>query len=275
MIDLDPYRASFGLTEDGEAFTTPSSVLQPVRLAGRPAFLKVATVAEEAAGGRVMRWWAGRGAAAVLAVDGDALVLARATGLRELAGLSRSGAEGDDEATRILCRAARRLHAVTDRPLPEGLVTLPIWFRDLFDRAREHPDARGGILKRAAAIAVALLADPVDEVVLHGDLHHGNVLDFGRDGWLAIDPKHLIGDSGFDYANILCNPSASLALAPGRLKRQVEVIADSTGIDPHRMLRWTVAWGALSSCWGPSASPSDPASDSPSLRIARLAERLL
>lgn len=33
-------------------------------------------------------------------------------------------------------------------------------------------------------------------VTLHGDLHHGNVLDFGASGWLAIDPKGLKGERG-------------------------------------------------------------------------------
>lgn len=47
--------------------------------------------------------------------------------------------------------------------------------------------------------------------VLHGDLHHGNVLDFGPLGWLAIDPKGLHGESGFDYANILSNPDRASA----------------------------------------------------------------
>lgn len=246
---LAPWRARWGLTPDGAAFATPSSVLQPVLLEGTAAFLKLATHPEEAAGGRVLRWWDGRGAAPVLAAEGDVLVLARATGARSLESLAASGPDGDDEATRILCRAALRLHAVTDMPRPDGLVGLPRWFAELFEHAADRPHSHDGMFARAAAEARALLAAPHGDVVLHGDLHHGNVLDFAGDGWLAIDPKHIYGDPGFDFANILCNPSSDVALAPGRLERTVAVIAAETGIARRRMLRWALAWAGLSAAW--------------------------
>ncbi|MBO1739056.1 aminoglycoside phosphotransferase family protein [Leifsonia sp. TF02-11] len=251
---LAPWRSRWGLVPDGDAFATPSSVLQPVLRDGVPAYLKLATVAEEAAGGRVLRWWAGRGAAAVLAADGDALVLERAGGDRDLAALAASGTHGDETATRILCRAAVRLHAVDDLPRPEGLVGLRRWFVELFEHAAAHPTDRGGLFARAAIEAQALLAERAADVVLHGDLHHGNVLDFGDAesggrGWLAIDPKHIHGDPAFDFANILCNPDREIAHAPGRLERTVSIIADETGIDERRMLRWTLAWAGLSAAW--------------------------
>jgi streptomycin 6-kinase len=45
-----------------------------------------------------------------------------------------------------------------------------------------------------AATARELLAKPSEVVVLHGDIHRGNVLDFGPRGWLASDPKGLVGE---------------------------------------------------------------------------------
>jgi streptomycin 6-kinase len=42
----------------------------------------------------------------------------------------------------------------------------------------------------------------------------------GPRGWLAIDPKGLCGERGFDFVNIFCNPDFALATAPGRLVRQ-------------------------------------------------------
>ncbi|MFF1877280.1 aminoglycoside phosphotransferase family protein [Leifsonia sp. NPDC058230] len=268
---LAPRIAQWSLAPDGDAFRTPSSVLQPVLFGGRPAFLKVATVTEEAAGGRVMVWWAGRGAAPVLATEGDALVIARATGSRDLARMAAASAADDDAATRILCRAGLRLHAVDDRPLPVGVVGLDHWFRELFVHAAEHPDAHDGFYRRAAEVARELLADPAGHAVLHGDLHHGNVLDFGEDGWLAIDPKHVVGDPGFDFANILCNPSAPVALAPGRFERQLAIIGDEVGMEPDRMLRWAFAWTGLSSCWS-ERSGLDPEH---ALQLGLRAQRLL
>jgi streptomycin 6-kinase len=80
------------------------------------------------------------------------------------------------------------------------------------------------------------------------------VLDFGvmsggTERWLAIDPKGLIGDRAFDYANILCNPTGELATRPGRFERQLAVITDAAGLDCERMLRWCVAWCGLSAAW--------------------------
>jgi streptomycin 6-kinase len=86
-------------------------------------------------------------------------------------------------------------------------------------------------------------------VVLHGDIHHGNVLDFGVRGWLAIDPKHVVGERGFDYANLFCNPELATVRAPGRLTRQLEVVAEAAGLERERLLQWIVAYAGLSAAW--------------------------
>src|SRR3546814_13426940 len=83
------------------------------------------------------------------------------------------------------------------------LVPLAHWFRALNPAAATH----GGILARCAATARALLAESRGTGVLHGDIHHDNVLDFGPRGWLAIDPKRLVGERGFDFANLFTNRS--------------------------------------------------------------------
>jgi streptomycin 6-kinase len=85
-----------------------------------------------------------------------------------------------------------------------------------------------------------------DNVALHGDIHHGNVLHFGERGWLAIDPKGLIGERGFDYANIFCNPDAVTAAQSGRLVGQAVVVAETAGLDRIRLLQWIAAWAGLS-----------------------------
>ncbi|WP_350347495.1 aminoglycoside phosphotransferase family protein [Agromyces sp. G08B096] len=236
------------LRPDGDPQTTASSTLLPVRTwEGQPAMLKLSQTEEEARGGALLVALDGSGAARVLRHDGNAVLLERATGARNLVALVREG--HDDEATRILCAAGRTLHAATaqvqDADPPPPLVDLRTWFRQLF----AHADDLGPVHRRGADIARSLLDDPRDEVVLHGDLHHGNVLDFGERGWLMIDPKGLIGERGFDFANLLCNPSHDRALEPGRLERQLAVVVEASGVDRDRMTDWLVAWCALSSTW--------------------------
>jgi streptomycin 6-kinase len=123
------------------------------------------------------------------------------------------------------------------------------WFEALEPAARHRGVPSGGILSQAAATARALLAEPRDVVVLHGDLHHGNVLDFGPRGWLAIDPKRLLGERGFDFANIFCNPDPAIATAPGRLARQATVVAEAAGLERKQLLKWILAWAGLSAVW--------------------------
>jgi streptomycin 6-kinase len=240
----DTWLARWELVPDGEAITTPSSLLLPVRRHGEPAMLKIAREEEERRGGRLMAWWDGDGAARVLAHDDCALLLERATGPRTFAAMVAAGAGADDEATRILCAVAGRLHAPRRGPPPE-LVPLSRWFEVLAPAAR----SQGGLLAEADAAARDLLADPREPVVLHGDIHHGNVLDAGARGWLAIDPKGLWGERTFDFVNILRNPDATTALAPGRFNRQVDVLADAAALDRHRLLKWILAFAGLSASW--------------------------
>ncbi len=236
------YLARWALTPDGDPIATRNSRLLPVRRQGVPAMLKIAVDAEEKVGNRLMTWWDGDGAAQVLAQSRDAILLERAESTIGLAELARVGR--DDEATRIICAVVATLHEPRDKLLPD-LVPLDRWFEALEPAAATH----GGILSVAAATARDLLARPRDIGVLHGDIHHGNVLWFGERGWLAIDPKGLTGERAFDYANLFCNPDPQTATAPGRLARQVEVVAQAARLDRTRLLLCILAWAGLSSAW--------------------------
>jgi streptomycin 6-kinase len=239
---FDEYVARWALVPDGDPIVTPFSRLLPVRQHGAPAMLKIAMEAEEKLGSRLMVWWDGHGAARVLAHDDDAVLLERATGSKSLSHFARN--ERDDEATRILCAAIAKLHAVK-KPPPADLIPLETWFADLWPFAARQ----GGIWTRSADVARELLAARQDVVVLHGDIHHDNVLDFGARGWLAIDPKRLIGERGFDYANIFCNPDYATATAPGRLLDRVRIVAEESGLARTRLLKWILAWAGLSAAW--------------------------
>lgn len=213
----------------GAHIITPSSDLLPVLFDGLPAMLKIAKTEEEALGNRLMAWWGGRGSAAILAHDGPTLLMERATGHASLTEMARSGR--DDEATRIICKVVSRLHA-RDEVLTE-LISLEDWFADLEASAHQH----GGVLVIAAEIARDLMASQKDRVALHGDMHHGNVLDFGGRGWRAIDPKGLFGERTFDFVNVLRNPDPAAATARGRLAAQTTLIAAQARVDRSQLNR--------------------------------------
>lgn len=244
-IDFAPYLERWSLQLDGPPIASLAANLLPVRRDDAPLMLKVAHEADEIFGAAVLEWWDGEGAARVIARSGEAVLMERAMGTGSLVLMSRSG--GDDAASRIICTAAARLHAPREMAHPD-LKTLDRWFEALSPGAAKY----GGVVQIAAAVAKELLADQRDVCVLHGDLHHENVLDFGAArGWLAIDPKGLLGDRGYDFANIVCNPERDLAMvtSPGRIMRQIGVISEAAGYDRTRLMKWLLAYTGLSAAW--------------------------
>jgi streptomycin 6-kinase len=264
-----PYLMRWGLQVDGEPIVTRAARLLPVRRGDEPAMLRI-TVLDEAKGGDVLlKWWDGRGAARMLASDGDALLLERALGSRSLSAFARDGR--DDEATRIIVDVIAELHAPRGKPLPD-LIPLHTWFDALWPAAETH----GGLLARAAETARNLLAAPEGHGVLHGDIHHDNILDFGARGWLAIDPNRLVGERGFDYANLFCNPDiggggAPVAVLPERFSRRLEIVSERAGLERSRLAQWILAYAGLSAAWI-IADGDDPAVD---FAVAELATAAL
>lgn len=245
---FNTWLSRWGLTPDGQPLETYTSQLLPVVTKdGQKAILKLTDDDSERNGCELMVWWNGNGAAKVLAHAAGAILLERATGAGSLADMSWSG--NDAQACRIICHAASRLHLPRNASTP-ALTPLLYWFRCLAPAAKKH----GGILTHCAEVANVLLSSPQNEVVLHGDLHHGNILDFGTKGWLAIDPKGLVGERGFDYANIFTNPDLAdptkpVAIEPEIFAQRVNIVSEIAKIERQRLLMWIIAWCGLSSAW--------------------------
>lgn len=261
--DPAPWLARWGLLAEGEAIRTAHAVLLPVRAATGPAMLKLTTSAEEIRGMAALAAWDGQGAVPVLARDGGALLMERATGSRSLIRMAQDGE--DDAATRILCATARRLHA-TGATCTEAM-PLARWVQAL------HPAAgQGGVMAAAAACLPRLIAAP--PVLLHGDLHHGNVLDFGPLGWRAIDPKGVIGPAAFDLAPLFSNPDLadpSRPVARDRFAARLGIVTAETGLDRVDVLDAVLVQATLSAVW--FMEDGDPRAAVP-LSIAELAAGL-
>ncbi|EHM46292.1 aminoglycoside phosphotransferase family protein [Yokenella regensburgei] len=239
-FDFTPYLKCWQLTPDGAAIATHSSSLLPVIYAGEKAMLKVAHTDEEIIGSRLLQAWQGNGAARVFRRADNAVLLERATGGRSLVTMVEQGQ--DAQASVIICQTVAQLHHSRPGAIPE-LTPLNVWFAALL-ATPQH-----GILALCARTAAQLLQNPEEEIALHGDIHHGNILDFSGRGWLAIDPKGLFGERGFDYANLFCNPSDVLSGSAERLASQVMLVAKQARLEPSRLLQWIIAWSGLSAVW--------------------------
>jgi streptomycin 6-kinase len=161
----------------------------------------------------------------------------------------------EDEANRIAAGVLRRLWRAPRRAHE---------FRLLADEAARWADelprewAHLGqpfereLVAEAVAACRELGSDQGEQVVLHQDFHGGNVLWSDERGWLAIDPKPLVGEREFDAASLLRDRRWELRdpSAGRRVHRRLELLAEELGLDPERTRRWGIAhalaWGVSS-----------------------------
>ncbi|WP_285043460.1 aminoglycoside phosphotransferase family protein [Plantibacter sp. LMC-P-059a] len=288
---VDAAVEQWDLVRDGELIVTPSSRLLPVTHRGRPAMLKVPLVHEEALGGRLLAAWRGVGCAAVFVGDEHSVVLEPAVGGRDLTSLTRAG--NDLGAIGVLGSVLGVLHGALAAPAPAAttahdtgdvlaeLPSLDEWFRALLltDAAAlgalTDDPASAAFLGRGRILARRLLDDttPADTVVLHGDLHHENVLEFAPGDWRAIDPKGIVGHRAFDATAMLANPDRATAQDPRLLEQRAELLGRSLGIGRTTILEWSVARSALSAVWSLGDGLVEDSRDS--IAVGLLAERAL
>jgi streptomycin 6-kinase len=126
------------------------------------------------------------------------------------------------------------------------------------------------LLEIGERLFIELCDSSATPVVLHGDLHYGNVLSSERDGWLAIDPKGVSGEPCYEVGDLFRNRVDELntASSPVRAMRwRVEALADLTGFDRERIRLWALSQAVLSEVW----SVDDPTRGARvDLRAARL-----
>lgn len=96
-------------------------------------------------------------------------------------------------------------------------------------------------LHRGHALARTLAADPCRPVLLHGDLHPGNVLDGGDRGLVAIDPRACVGDPAVDAVDWVFWPPAG----PAAWDSRTRALAPAIGVTPDRLRSWCAAFAAL------------------------------
>ena len=209
--------------------------------------LKPLAAVEERRGAMLMNWYGGEGAATVFDMHGDTIFMEWLDG-GTLGDPVRAGK--DDEGTIAIATVIASLH----RPradVPDGLEPLRDRFQILFETdVRSWPHTARDLYARATGIALKLFDRPSAQIPLHGDMHHDNVLSSDR-GWLAIDPKGLIGDPAYDVANVFINPkgAAHLATDPRRIAARADILSERLNYPRKRILGWAAAHAALSACW--------------------------
>ncbi|MEU9703541.1 aminoglycoside phosphotransferase family protein [Streptomyces sp. NPDC047981] len=273
----------WGLRVTGPSmYGVASLVLPVVRSAdGTRAALKMQLLDEESAGEAVaLRVWDGAGAVRLLAEDAETgtMLLER---LDEGRHLSVLGATDARQAVRILGELLARLSAV---PAPEGLRGLgeiaARMVADTPDAAARLGAEDAALLRDCAAAVREVMGEPGDRL-LHWDLHYDNILAAEREPWLAIDPKPLVGDPGFDLLPALTDlwgedgdgSGGGGGGEPGSADPAVvtrwrfDLLTERLGLDRDRALAWTLGRVLQNGLW--DVEDGEPALDPDQVVIAR------
>lgn len=171
-------------------------------------------------------------------------------------GTMLSEMEDDDERTHIAIDVMENLilrGGGAAPPLQNKFINLSDWFDGL---KKIRPRFGGGvgpfpkeILRRVEASLPGLFDD--EARLIHGDFHHDNILLSER-GWLAIDPKGVIGPVGYEIGPLMLNPwikPMDGSRFEVRTVRRVDIIHERLGWAREVIIEWALAHAVLSAWW--------------------------
>jgi streptomycin 6-kinase len=220
--------------------------------AGQPVALKVGVPnAEMYTEMEALALWNGTRAVRLLAADRElgALLLQRlrpGTVLWELGDNARE--------TRIAASLMRALRAPA--PANHGFPRFSRWVRRAFSltRAEWDPDERmpRDLLDQAERAFDEIERAAGQTVVLHGDLHHENILYDDELGWTAIDPKGAIGAPILEVGRFVQNQLPGARSPHDRealVRERIRILSAALGYTPEAVAASALVDCVLSHCW--------------------------
>ncbi len=161
----------------------------------------------------------------------------------------------DEQATAIAAAVMQKLW----KPAPPEGHTFPTverWARGLEGLRDQFGGGTGPFPSNLVDLAENYFDEMINSqgepVLLHGDLHHWNILQSTRQPWLAIDPKGVIGEREYETGAFLRNPYTRLTdpkLVTRLTERRASQLAEILGFDRQRILKWAAAQAVLSAWW--------------------------
>jgi streptomycin 6-kinase len=234
-----------------ETFETETSLIAFGVRKTQPVVLKVIKqTGDEWRAGEFLAAFAENGVVRVYEQAPGAVLVERLRPGHSLAGLALNGR--DEEATDILAGVMQRLSACSSTAQIEFCPTVHDWAKG-FERYFTNGDEE---ISRGLALAgqrayLDLCASQRLPRLLHGDLQHYNVLFDSHHGWLAIDPKGVIGELEYEVGAALRNPyeNPQLFISRPAIERRLEQFTNKLNLNYERTLRWAFAQAVLSAVW--------------------------
>jgi streptomycin 6-kinase len=234
---VDECARRWGLTLGPPFAHAYTSLTMPVVISGEtPAVLKIQFPDPETEHeARALAHWRGDGAVGLLEADAErrALLLERCVPGAPLYDVH------PPRALQILVGLVARLSVPAGPPFRTLAEEAGTWGRSI----RAHWEEAGRPFERRLVDAAyeyltALPGSQGEQVLLHQDLHAGNVLSARREPWLAIDPKPLVGEREFGVAPIV--RGSELGHSPTDVRTRLDALASELGLDRERARGWTV-----------------------------------
>ena len=152
----------------------------------------------------------------------------------------------DNKAISITLNTMKRLHKA---PIPRvhSFPNVKDWL-SILDKDWEIPEKH---IQKARALRDNLLKTSGKEVLLHGDLHHDNILQNGND-WVVIDPKGVIGEPAYEVAAFIRNPLPELLKhdnVQAIVNNRIMCFAEMLKLPERRILDWCFVQAVLSWVW--------------------------
>lgn len=173
--------------------------------------------------------------------DSNALLLEQAVPGASLKSLYP---EFDDSALKITADIMKKLHK-EEIPLNSGLPTVQEWFKNLFEPQNVLNEYH---INKARTLAQKLFANQTNPVLLHGDLHHDNIILNGTE-YLAIDPKGIIGDPAYEVYAFIKNPDPLVPKSKDLMMHRIGLFSKYLDIPEIKLRQWAYVQAVLEACW--------------------------
>lgn len=160
----------------------------------------------------------------------------------------------DEQATEIAALVMKKLW----KPIlkPASFPTIEQWFKGLSRLYKHFNNSTGpfpsALVDKANKLSQELMASQGERVLLHGDLHHENILSATREPWLVIDPKGVIGEREYEVGALLRNPFPEITNSfelDKILAHRASQLSEILTFDKQRILAWSFAQAVLAAWW--------------------------
>jgi streptomycin 6-kinase len=169
-----------------------------------------------------------------------------------------SNLDDDRAATQIAATLMQKIW----RPITpmHSFPTTSQWFARLEQPIDLPQNFPYGFIDKAKHIAADLHQEKRPLVLLHGDLHHFNILSAKREPWLAIDPKGVVGEREYEIGAFLRNPIPDIVTTMNTKKilaNRVDYFAELLNFDKSRISAWGFAQAVLAAVWALDEKTND------------------